>query len=209
MTRLLVLVFMAVPALAHAEHETAEPPVAIAPHATVGVEVLGGDATTAGGRAHLGLSTAFGTGRVRPQLGLGITWGWSTLSVSDPRALDGSVSLGHVDYGPEAQLGLRFADGGLVDTRVFASLAYLRTDLDDRLEMDPVPGVEGRTGLRASIGANWADRAARAATSRRHRDSDKDGMFDWMILLLPQQAEVAWQRSAGSDRVGISLGWGI
>lgn len=209
LTRLLALVLsLAVPSLAVAEERLADPPVLLAPHANVGFEVLGGTMTSAGVRAHLGLATAFGAGRVRPELGLGVTWGLAALSVEDPRALDGSVSLGHADWGPEAQLGLRFVDGGAVDTRVFASFAYLRTDLDDRLEMDPIPGVEGRTGMRASLGANWADRSGRVAAGTSHR-SDKDDAFDWLILLAPQQVELTWERSAGSDRIGATFGWGI
>ncbi|MBA3817638.1 MAG: hypothetical protein H0X17_02005 [Deltaproteobacteria bacterium] len=203
------LVGLLVPATAGAEVlPGGEAEHSIAPHANIGLEMLGGvDAFSAGFRAHVGVDKAFGHGRVQPSVGIGGTFGLATLSVSDPRALDGTVSIGHFDWGPELQLGLRWVDGGLVDTRLFASFAYLYTNLDDRLMLDAIDGVEGTRGMRASIGGNWADRLGRAAV--RSDLGDRDGSWDWVILLVPHQVEATFERSAGSDRYGITISYGI
>jgi len=137
---------------------------------------------------------------VRPMIGGGATLGLGKLSVHDPRALDGSVDIRYFDYGPQVQLGLRFVNGGIVDTRVFASFAYLRTELDERLRIDAVGGVGGNRGMRASLGMNWADYPG--------RDDGRRGT-DYLLLLLPQQLELGWMRSAGSDRLGITMSYGI
>jgi len=181
--------------------------VPIALHLNVGIEANGApNVASAILRTHVGISWALGRGRVRPMIGGGATFGYGALSVGDPRALDGTVAIGYLDYGPEAQIGLRFVDGGAVDMRVFASFAYLSTDLDDRLMLDAVGGVGGTRGMRAMLGLNWADRQAQAAAPDH---TGKGGDADWLIMLLPQQVELGWIRSAGSDRVGITLSYGI
>jgi len=206
MNRLAVVAaLLSIPTTAAAETPT-DHELAIAPHANIGFELLGGaDAFSAGTRVHVGVDKAFGGGRVQPSLGIGGTFGLASLSVSDPRALDGTVTVGHFDWGPEAQVGLRWVDGGVVDSRVFASVAYLYTNLDDRLMLDPIEGVQGTRGLRASLGGSWADRQGRAAIADRSRE----GAYDWLILLAPQQVEATFERSAGSDRYGVTLSWGI
>jgi hypothetical protein len=196
------------------------PPPAMHPgfafHLNVNAEILGGgNATSFVGRMHVGLSNTVDWGasrrkRVRPMLGAGLTAGMGILNVADRRGLDGSVDLGHFDYGPEVMLGLRFVNGGHVDTRIFATLAYLKTNLDKRLELDAIPGVGGREGIRAAVGINFADRIGivmveGTASSRRR---GKHG-GEWYIAMVPQQIEFAWERSAGSDRMGASFGWGI
>ncbi|MBA3397032.1 MAG: hypothetical protein H0T89_30665 [Deltaproteobacteria bacterium] len=179
----------------------------IAPHANIGFELLGGaDAFSAGVRGHVGVDKAFGSGRVQPSIGIGGTFGLASLSVSDPRALDGRVTIGHADWGPEVQLGARWVDGGIVDTRVFASFAYLYTDLDDRLMLDAIEGVGGTRGMRASIGGNWADRQGRAAVSDLSNEEDA---ADWLIMLAPQQVEITFERSGGSDRYGVTISYGL
>jgi hypothetical protein len=32
---------------------------------------------------------------------------------------------------------------------------------------------------------------------------------NWLVLLVPQQLEVTWERSCGSDRYGVTLSYGI
>lgn len=178
----------------------------IAPHANIGFEALGGaNAFSAGFRGHVGVDKAFGSGRVQPSIGIGGTFGLASLSVSDPRALDGTVTIGHADWGPEVQLGARWVDGGIVDTRVFASFAYLYTDLDDRLMLDAIDGVGGTRGMRASLGGNWADRQGRAAI----RDDNEKDSLNWMIMLAPQQVEITFERSGGSDRYGVTFSYGL
>jgi hypothetical protein len=171
-------------------------------HANAGVEILGGSNVTSSGlRTHLGIDKSVGTSHVQPDLALGVTFSYAALGVSDARALDGTVSIGYRDWGPEAQLGLRWVDGGIVDTRVFASFSYLRVDLDSRLMLDAVEGVGGNRGMRATIGATWADRV--------FRDRGENSGLDWLLLFAPQQVEAGWLRSAGSDRYGVTLSWGF
>lgn len=171
-------------------------------HANAGVEILGGSGVSSSGlRTHLGMDKSIGTWHVQPDLALGVTFSYAALGVEDARALDGTVSIGYRDWGPEAQLGLRWVDGGIVDTRVFASFSYLRVDLDSRLMLDAVEGVGGNRGMRATIGATWADRV--------FRDRGENTGIDWLLLFAPQQVEAGWLRSAGSDRFGATLSWGF
>jgi hypothetical protein len=49
-----------------------------------------------------------------------------------------------------------------------------------------------------------------ASTETRYDDEGKrHENVDWLILLLPQQVELGWERSAGSDRIGLTLSYGI
>jgi hypothetical protein len=163
-------------------------------HVNGGMELTGGGgAFAAGFRGRVGIGRAFGRGSVRPAVAVGTMFGAGTISVDDPRSLDGSLDIHVRTYGPEAQVALRFLDGGSIDSRIFASAALLRTSMDSRLMYDRVPGVSGasKTGVRLSIGANWADRAIGTT------------------ILLPNQAELVYERDAGSNRYGVMLGWGI
>lgn len=202
MKTLLISVLLCIPSLALADELGG-----VDPHLNVGFEVLGGANVFSGGvRTHVGMDRTFGHGHVRPSIGVGATFGLANLQLDDSRALDGSVGVGHYDYGPELQLGLRWANGGIVDTRVFASVAYLKVDVDDRLMLDPIAGVVGGSGLRASVGATWTDALARLATSNRGDDTDISGL---LLFLVPQQAEIVFERSAGSDRYGFAASWGF
>jgi hypothetical protein len=124
------------------------------------------------------------------------------------RALDGSVSLALTTFGPEAQLGLRFANGGFVDNRIYASFAVLHVNKDRRLALDAVPGVSdsNQRGYRAAIGATWIDTLVTTVSEQHH---GRDHEFDFLTILLPSQAELAWERDAGSDRYGLMVGWGL
>ncbi|MEO8705385.1 MAG: hypothetical protein ABI867_35405 [Kofleriaceae bacterium] len=200
---LLVLALLAIPTAARAEQLELD---AFVPHVNVGFEGSGGgDTVSALVRTHIGASKSFGNTHWRPSIGIGATFGYGLLSVTDPRALDGSVDIGYLDYGPELQVGMRIGNGGMVDNRVFASFAYLKTDLDDRLMLDAVGNVGGTRGMRMSIGASWADRMGNFAA----RSDSKEDDYNWVIMLLPQQVELGWERSAGSDRLGVTLSYGI
>lgn len=196
--------------LALAGTAAAEPaPSALSPHVNVGGEVNGGGEALYGGvRVHVGGSRALVTGgSVQPTFGLGVTFGSGALGIDDARALDGTVDLAYLDYGPEAQLGLRWGGRGAVHDRVFASLAYVRTRLDERLMIDAVDGVGGVDGWRAGVGLNWAATQAKIASQPSYDSDDED--VPWLIFLVPQQLEVGWQRSAGSDRIGVTLSYGL
>jgi hypothetical protein len=196
---------------AHAETEpgTVRAWAPVSPHLNTGLEILGGpDAWSVASRTHVGLSIPLGyRGRIRPTIGFGGTFALGSLEVEDPRALSGTVSLGYYEVGPEARIGLRWVDGGIVDPQVFASFAYLRTTLDERLMLDAVEGVEGTRGVRAAIGASWVQPLMRAVASGDGRKDD--GLSRLMLLLVPHQAELSWERSCGSERVGVTLGYGI
>jgi hypothetical protein len=178
----------------------------VSPHVNTGVEFMGGHATSILSRSHVGLDLARNGTGAQVSLGLGVTFGLGELLVSDPRALDGTLSIGFADYGPEAQLGVRWVDGGIVDTRLFASFAMLHTRLDSRLMLDSVEGIGGTTGMRAAIGMNWGDALVRAAIENNHDSRDDES---WLAFLLPQQVELGWERAGGGDRVGVTLAWGI
>ncbi|MDX2088169.1 MAG: hypothetical protein SFX73_09970 [Kofleriaceae bacterium] len=174
----------------------------VSAHANAGLEILGGrDAFSTGLRLHGGIGRSFGNGSVQPTISAGGTLGYANLSVSDPRALDGSVDLGLLEYGPEVTVALRFADGGFADSRVFVSGAWTFVDVDDRLMLDAIDGVEGGQGKRLGIGANWCDRILRYESRDKHAEV--------LMFFLPHQLELTYERSAGSDRYGATLSWGI
>ena len=171
--------------------------------------MLGGSGGfSAGFRGRALVGTAFGSSSVRPMIAVGGTFGSGYLSVSDMRALDGSVSLALTTFGPEAQLGLRFANGGFVDNRIYGSFAVLHVNKDRRLALDAVPGVSdsNQRGYRAAIGAVWIDAIVKSASEQHY---GRDHEFDFLTVLLPSQAELAWERDAGSDRYGVMFGWGL
>jgi hypothetical protein len=167
-------------------------------HADGGVEALGSaDVTSVAFRAQLLLGNSFGSGRVRPELAAGALVGDGTLYAPDPRAVDGAVGLNFMSFGPELQAGLQFYRGDEATTRLFASFAYMHVSLDNRLMIDPVPGVGGNHGTRATVGVNFA----RAIAHMRDRDAV-------LYLVLPQQLEVAREDDGGSTRYGVTVSWG-
>jgi hypothetical protein len=203
----IVLVLALLSSVAHAE-------APFAPHLTTGVELMGGGAFSLTNRTQLGVSLIPDVGARRQlTLTLGGTFAAGTISADDPRALDGSVDVGYRDWGPQVQLGVRFNRSGFIRNRAFASVAYLRTDLDDRLTIDPVGGVGGTQGFRATVGLNWARTWGDALVAKPRGDTsdERDGntLMKVMLFIVPQQLEVGWIRSAGSDRVGITVSFGI
>lgn len=186
-------------ALAAAPAATAEPLV----HLDAGLDLAGAHGVTSiGFRGRALVGTTFGSGSLRPALAAGGTLGAGRLSVADPRAVDGAVALSLTSYGPELQLGLqRYADGEPT-TRVFASLAYLHVALDSRLAIDPIGHVGGDRGERAAIGVKFARAELAQPCDTRQRCA---GL---LLLMLPQQLELAAERDGGSTRYGVTLSWG-
>ncbi|HEY0990749.1 MAG TPA: hypothetical protein VGD80_27035 [Kofleriaceae bacterium] len=158
-------------------------------------------------RMHAGVSMAFGDGRARPMIALGGTVAEGKLSIDDPRALTGSLAFSFVDYGPEAQIGIRLVDGGYADTRFFLAAAYLRTDIDHRLTIDSVHGVVATpSGFRLSIGGNWMDRL----WSYIERNGDvRRNPYSLLLVLVPHQVEIDLERSFGSVRYGATMSYGL
>ena len=206
----LALVCLFVPSLALAdearEHDTGFV-------LNTGGEIMLGDGVVLGAsRTHVAISQSFGTGSMRPQLAFGATLGAGMLVVDEPRALEGSVEVPYLDYGPELQVGLAVGEG-FVKNRVFASVAYVRASVDDRRMLDRVGALPGTDGMRITVGANWARGWARAftkeSTAERSEDRDADTFAKIFLLLAPQQIEFGWARSAGSARWGVTLSYGI
>ena len=167
-------------------------------HVDAGVETLGAqDMTSVAFRGQVTVGNSFGSGRVRPELAAGALVGDGTLYAPDPRAVDGAVGLNMVSFGPELEAGLQRYRDDEPTTRIFASFAYMHVHLDDRLMIDPVPGVGGDHGTRVALGVNFA----RAILRMRDRDAA-------LYLLLPQQVELSNERDGGSARYGITLSWG-
>lgn len=203
-----VLALAALGSPAHADPAATERGVSIALHLTTGGEILGNaDVTSSAWRSYLGMDAVLGRGRgLRPTLGLGGTLARGSFQIPDARALGDMLSINYFEVGPEVRLGLRWVDGGIVDTNLFASFAYVHTDADKRLAIDPVGGViPGRWGLRAALGVNWAQQIGRIAGRSTGRKDDAS----WLIVLLPEQLELAWERSLGSDRYGVVISYGI
>ena len=176
-------------------------------HATIGAEVLGGDAFSVGFRHNLGITrNLLPHARVSPSIGVLVTFGSSYISVDDTRALDGSLKIGQVDFGAGAQAGLSVHPVGFVESRLFVTGALLRVVVDDRLRFDQVAGiVDTPYGYRATAGINWF---STLLANSDDNNNDKEDL-SWLAILLPHQLEFAWQRSAGSDRYGAAMSWGF
>ena len=206
----LALLVLVVPSLALA----GEPETDVGFVINTGGEVMGGgEAILGASRSHVAISHSFGSSWPRPQLAVGATLGAGMLTVDDPRALEGTVQVPYYDYGPELQLGLAFGRGGFVKNRLFASVSYLRATVDDRRMLDGVGALSGTDGMRITVGANWARGWAKAlakeSTAFESEDRDADTFAKIFLFLVPQQLEFGWARSAGSDRWGITLSYGI
>ena len=200
MIRFIILLALCVPAVARAQ-----PATDVRINGGFGSEILGGrNVHSGGGRLNGMLTFALGEARIRPTVGIGGTLSFGELSVKDMRALDGKVDLAMATYGPQAQVGLRWVDGGFLDNRIYASFALLRVSLDSRLMLDAVPGVGGTIGMRGAIGASWAD-----TMYVKIKDDGSDPTASLLRWIAPTQFEVAWERGAGSNRYGIMLGWGL
>jgi hypothetical protein len=202
----LALLLVLVPALAHAD----EHPTGLM--LNTGVEIMGsGDRVTVVGRTHAAVTRRYG----RIELGFGATIGAGEIMVDDRRALDNEVALPYVDYGPELHAGFAFGSG-FVRNRVFASVSYLRVNVTEDIMIAPRTDLRGTTGMRATVGVNWARGWWRGLTSDSKRssfDSDDDGgeevIAKALLFVVPQQLEFGWEHSAGSDRVGVTFGWGL
>ncbi|MGE5182808.1 MAG: hypothetical protein ACM31C_12125 [Acidobacteriota bacterium] len=198
--KLVLVLLLVLAARAHAEPDTTY-------HLDGGVEFEGGHSvSSAAFRGHALIGKSFGDGGVRPQVAVGGTFGAGSLYVDDPRAVDGAVGVNFASYGPEVQLGLQFYREHDATWRLFASLAYMRVDLDSRLMIDPLPGVGGNHGKRASLGLNAVRAEALAASESSCSRHDCD--TSWLMILLPEQVEATVEDDAGSRRYGIALSWG-
>jgi hypothetical protein len=134
------VVLLLLPALASADDQ---------PHITAGLEIaIGRDITALAARVHAGGSHAFGEGRVRPSIGVGLTLAAGRLEPE--QAKDASF----FEWGPVLQLGVDIGDNELVTNRVFAIAGYAE-------------------GWRLGIGYNLAQfcrpRGARARSRRAAR----------------------------------------
>jgi len=145
---------------------------------------------------------SFGSGSVRPQFAIGgvfsagTLWHWS----EDSRGRQTDYGT----YGGELQLGLRFVDGGYIDSRLYLSAAAFRVRLAEGARD---AWSSASPGYRFGIGTTFADRLGGVW---RDRNQDRRTREHWYVLLLiPHHYEIAYERSAGSDRVGVMVGWGL
>lgn len=151
-----------------------------------------GGSYSGGVRVHGGYGRSFGDGHIQPTVTIGATAALG--AVRDPA--DPDRSLGLYELGPELSLALRFADGGWADKRVFVNAAALG------------PLGNGGTGFRLGAGVNWLDAIvdvmddAQSQAYGDHRDAI-------MYAILPDQLELAWERSVESDRFGVVVAWGL
>ncbi len=200
MNKLVVAVVIVLASRAYADTDTTY-------HLDGGVEFEGGhDVSSTAFRGHALVGNSFGSGRVRPQLAAGLTFGGGSLYVDDPRAVDSAVGVNFWSVGPELQLGMQVYRNGDASWRLFASLAYMHVGLDSRLMIDPLPGVGGDHGERAALGINVARAAMREAREQHCAPKVCDPGF--LAVLMPQQLELTTEHDAGSQRYGVAFSWG-
>lgn len=173
-------------------------------HANGGLEVLGsGNAFGAGMRFHAGYGRSFGAGSMQPTIALGGTFGWGSLRVDDPGASEGRTSLTSIEAGPELTLALRFADGGWADNHVFATAAWMYAGVRGEPQGRTVPGLDEGSAMRFGLGVSWVGTTVRTV---RGSPAKSEGAFMWLV---PQQLELVFERSAGFDRYGAVVAWGL
>jgi len=205
---IIVLAFLSLIAPTRARADEASPEL----HLAAGVEIEGTHGITSSAfRGQALLGTQFGSGHVRPSIAAGVVVSAGALYVDDPRAASGAVAVGFTSIGPAVQLGLHMHSDDHETAFVFASAAHLRTSTDARLMLDAVPGVVGGTasGMRASLGINWARGVAHvfdAGLSSSNKSGDVAGI---LLFLLPQQIEFTVERDTGSSRKGVTISWGF
>jgi hypothetical protein len=182
-------------------------------HVTGGVEIEGTRGITSTGfRGQVLVGTQLGSGRVRPSIAAGVVGGAGALYVADPRAASGSVAVGYTSLGPIMQLGLHLHGRDDHEAAfLFASAAALRTGTDARLMFDRVPGVDAGTtsGMRASLGINWAHGIGHFVADAASDSAKSDGLAAVLLFVLPQQVEFTVERDTGSTREGATLSWGF
>ncbi len=200
-------------AAAPARADDGEPVRALPIHAEAAITIAGGDdIVSVAFRGYLGASvkTPGSLGRWKPFLGAGLHLGSGSISVEEPRSLDGSVDLRYQTIGPEVRAGLVFVNGGYVDSQLYIAAAPLTVGVDRRLMYDAVGGVVGGDGLRLAVGLTFAD-VFYEAMSRRRFDEDRDDRMVSAIvaIFVPVTIEATYERSAGFARAGVSFGWGF
>ena len=182
-------------------------------HLTGAAEVEGASgiiSTRFRGQALVGAQ--LGSGRIRPSIAAGVVFSDGALYVEDPRAVTGAVAVGYQSIGPVMQLGLHMRDGDDHETAfVFASAASLHTSTDARLMLDAVPGVTSGTGtgMRASLGVNWARGVAHLVDEDLSHAKESGGAAGFLLFCLPQQLELTVERDTGSTRTGATFSWGF
>ncbi len=182
-------------------------------HLTAGAEVEGTSGIiSASFRGQALVGAQLGSGRVRPSIAAGVVFSDGMLYVDDPRAAMGSVAVGYTSVGPVMQLGLHMRDGDDHETAfVFASAAPLHTSTGTRLMLDAVPGVISGTGtgMRGSLGVNWARGVAHLVGDDFSHAGESGGAAAFWLFLLPQQLEFTAERDTGSTRTGATFSWGF
>jgi len=204
---ILAVVSLLAPARARADEPTPEL------HLAAGVEVEGARGITSTAfRGQALVGTQLGNGRLRPSIAAGVVFSTGALYVDDPRAVSGSVGVGYTSIGPIMQLGLHMLGRDDHEAAfVFASAAHLRTSTDERLMLDSVRGVTGGagSGMRASLGVNWAHGVAHHVTAAASDSAKSAGVAAILLFVLPQQLELTVERDTGSTREGATLSWGF
>jgi hypothetical protein len=157
---------------------------------------VGGELTVGSGRAAIGFRGAvstehhFGDDEVRPAIGIGFVAGGGEIDGTTTSERDATFGEG----GVQLVGSLRFHDDTPFDSRVFVTLAVLRTGLKytDGQKDDGI-------GERIAFGGNWLREVA--AHVHRNRGS--------LVWVLPHQAEVVYEHDFSSHRVGAALSYGF
>ena len=177
-------------------------------HLYFGIELTADSATRADlGRIHAGFGHAFGSGTLRPSIVLGVTAAGGVVdSRADGRGL-GSVS----EYAPELQLGLRFVNGGWVDSRVYATFAPVAVRHFDRFmdvaAREDAPPAALAQPWRLGVGYSWADRVSLG--KKGDRVPEAKALHGWWNVLIPRDAEITLEHAGPTNELCMLLGYGI
>jgi hypothetical protein len=193
----MIAIFVLAPARAHADPDASpSDDDRLLEHIHFGI---GFDSTRGGGhtanlfRAEAGDERLYGTGSVRPALGLGVTVGGGCFNTDHVMPVPPGACDHMAEIGPELVAGLRFHSKDVkIDSRVYASISPLVDQIADRGD-----GV----GVRAAIGATWLPLYAKLM-------GDDPGP-SLLLFFLPWQGEIVYEHEAGSTRAGFSVMWGI
>jgi hypothetical protein len=154
-------------------------------------------------RATAGIAATFARTRVldnvRPRPTVGALVTASIGDLDDDLGGGRHRKLGYLDVGILLDVGLRAGDPAYWNDRVYDRLFLTFGPLLTHEWEGSDPAVHGTLGLRAALGFNFAKLWYDIYT------------HDWSVyaLICPQQWEVVWDGTAGSNRFGVAFSWGI
>jgi hypothetical protein len=143
-----------------------------------------------------------------PFVALGLHGAAGSVTVADPRAVDGSIATTRTAWGPELRLGLGWMDRGL-DLYLYAGGGPVRVRADAITDQLPERGQH--LGARAAVGVALPGSYRRALEDDTRCDlgssSSLCALGPIFHLFLPNTLELTWEHVAGVDRAGFGIGY--